>query len=94
MKLYRIKKGTVATLITNFGTHHMEMREFATRKQLDFMDTITDPIREYNRRSVTVPRSSLELLALDGYFIFGGEYGSDMSAKYILAVRDKDVEVL
>ena len=86
MKLYAIPQNTNGVLFTKGE----RQRLFTTRKDLSFLETITDPVRYANGSRINF---DFDTLAQQGYFIFGGDFGSDTEAKYILAVHGDNIQV-
>lgn len=87
MHWYEIPAGTAGRLIINHRDRNVEVKEWVTRKELMFTETVHDPIREANGNQDYPHDCLLRRLVRDGnYAIFGGEFGGDSSALYMLAV--------
>ena len=96
MKAYKVKQGTPAVLMTNYNsTRETEERDFVTRQDLLFTETVVDPIKVYNGNVPFDWEGHLTHIAEDmGYYVFGGPEGGDTKAKYFLCVHQKDLEVV
>lgn len=87
MHWYEIPEGTRGKLLVQEPDTDIEVRNWITRKDLSFTETVHDPIAEENGRLADAPADCLvRELAQAGYAIFGGEVGSESTAKYLLAV--------
>ena len=91
MKVYKIAKGTKAVLIydkEDGSTGHMP---FHTRKDLEFFDTVIDPVRVHNDRTGQLLQGTVERqFAIGGCAVF-----VDFDKpEYRLAVPYNKVEVL
>ena len=73
MKMYSIKKGTKSIVLNKTGKKAMN---FSTTKDLEFFDTVIDPIRFANQH--TSPTNQFEELASKGYAIFCAEDYDDI----------------
>lgn len=91
MKMYTIKKGTESIVMLNWtdidpkGT--LKSKQHFTTKELNFFDTLHDPVRAANGVETEIP--ILNSLAKIGYATFADPDNAD----YALAVLYKDVEV-
>lgn len=86
MHWYVIPAGTVGRLIINHRDRNVEVKEWVTRKELMFTETIHDPIREANSNQDCPRDCLLRRLVRGNYAIFGGEFGGNSNAPYLLAV--------
>lgn len=94
MKLYKIAKGTAGKLITQLPGVDPQVQDWNTTKDLEFTETLLDPIRLHNNRADYDHTSLAVKLVMKGYALYGGEDGYDPNAKYILAVPYDNVDVL
>ena len=91
MHLYKIKAGTKCKLLTQEPDKDVTVRDYVTRKNLDFVDeqVVIDFVRLKNEK---IPPTTQALkLAASGYSIFCNESAND---KYLVAVHLSLVEVL
>ena len=91
MKMYTVPKGTPALLIRNFAdtrvNGEMTSEKWETRKELNFFDTVMDPVRVMNGHTHDIPL--VDGLAAAGYAVF-----VDMDApEFALAVEFNKVRV-
>lgn len=93
MKLYSVAKGTNGKLIKQEPNANVEVRDWTTRKDLSFVETLLDPVRLHNNRGAYDHSSMAVKLVAQGYALFGGEDGNDASALYVLAVPYDEVRV-
>lgn len=93
MKLYEIPKGTEGKLIIQ-EPNGVEVREWITRKDLAFSETLLDPVRLHNNRGAYDHSSLAVKLVYHGYALFAGSFGNVASAKYVLAVPYDEVHVM
>ena len=100
MKMYSVKKGTRSIVIRGEGPgltgkgliRYDDGTPYTTTKNLDFFDTVVDPIRLHNMKAGdmrSIPRLFLQLAEV-GYAIFRDEDRPE----YLLAVAYDDVEVM
>lgn len=92
MHAYLVARGTDGKMIDQTGKQPAT-KDWTTRRNLFFTETIVDPIRYHNNRGNISWPPHLEKLAQRGYTVFGGHDGGDASAKYLLAVPYGDVTV-
>lgn len=86
MKLYRIKSGTKGKVIDRKET---SIKDWTVTKDLNFMDTVADPIRYHNRPADITDPLHVKLVQ-QGYALFV----DPKTPRYILAVQYEDVGVL
>jgi len=97
MKWYEVKVGQQGKLLTRTAPGRYSIRDWTVRRECCFSETVLDPISAYNMlsraergraREEDLPDDHVFVtLAQRGYALFGGEHGSDHTAKYILAVH-------
>lgn len=94
MKLYSIQKGTRGWMITHSTDSPVGSTEsWTTRKNLEYTECITDPIRNHNNPGDPNIPEYLKRYAEKGYAVYGGVTGGDPTAMYILAVPYDSVHV-
>ena len=95
MKCYQVAKGTKGLVV---GPHNgpdgeIEARDWVTRQDLTFTETLIDPIRLFNNPGDYDFSTRAVQLAQRGYILFGGPGGDDWNAMWVLAVLYDDVKV-
>lgn len=91
MRWYEIPQGTVGKLIIQ-KPNRFEIKDWVTRKDLAFSETILDPVRLFNRRGDYDHSNPVVKLVLRGYALYSS-LGSGLDTKYILAVPYEKVKV-
>lgn len=92
MKCYEIKRGTRCGVITQRPHEDPVVRRWVTRRDNMFTETVIDPNRIYNNPRGGTNKIANEL-ARRGYYVFGGECGSDADATHLLAVPADNIMV-
>jgi hypothetical protein len=91
MKMYTIKKGTEAIVLRNWMDTavdgELKSKQHFTTKDLNFFDTLVDPVRIANGAECEIP--ILNSLAAIGYAVFASEEAPD----YAIAVQYNQVKV-
>ena len=93
MKLYVVKEGTVGKLITQLPGEKATVTDWTTRKDFDFFTYLVSPFT-YGRDTIYTPDPAYDNLARNGYFMFGGDSGGDLGTKYVLAIHERNVQVI
>ena len=88
--IYRVKKGIAAKLIELNLNQDAKVTDWVVRKDLEFPECLIDPIVV----KTMVQNSLAATLASQGYALFGGDSGSDRSARYVIAVPYNQLEIV
>lgn len=90
---YRVKKGTTGKYIELNPNQDAIIKDWIVRKDCEFPNCLIDPV-VVKTMVEEAQKCVAGVLANQGYALFGGDSGNDRRARYVLAVKYGDVEII